>query len=195
MKWRGREENRVSLTVRKQSLTAFAPASAAKTTLEFLTASARWSQDEFIRAMHNARGRDYHIAAALGPWQRRLIGDMEGGPGEVLVFPLASGEVSVHSWERWRSKGEKREGVGGSEWWFTSLQAALPLGQEQAKRGLKATHTQRNMHLHLAFQKTQTQNDLFYQILGNIFFSCHGTCSPNKIKVNIKQECLYALPL
>lgn len=115
MKRRGREEKRVSLTVRKQSLTAFAPASAAKTTLEFLTASARWSQDEFIRAMHNAKGRDYHIAVALGPWQRRLIGDMEGGPGEALVFPLASGEVSVHSWERWRSKGERREGVGGSE--------------------------------------------------------------------------------
>lgn len=86
-----------------------------KKTLEFLTASARWSQDEFIRAMHNAKGRDYHIAAALGPWQRRLIGDIEGGPGEALVFPLASGEVSVHSWERWRSKGERREGVGGSE--------------------------------------------------------------------------------
>lgn len=80
MKRRGREENRVSLTVRKQSLTAFAPASAAKTTLKFLTASARWSQDEFIRAMHNAKGRDYHIAAAPGPWQRKLIGDMEGGP-------------------------------------------------------------------------------------------------------------------
>lgn len=111
IKSRGREEKRVSLTVRKQSLTAFAPASAAKTTLEFLTASARWSQDEFIRAMHNAKGRDYHIAAALGPWQRRLIGDIEGGPGEALVFPLASGEVSVHSWERWRSKGERREGV------------------------------------------------------------------------------------
>lgn len=115
MKRRGREEKRVSLTVRKQSLTAFAPASAAKTTLEFLTASARWSQDEFIRAMHNAKGRDYHIASALGPWQCRLIGDIERGPGEALVFPLASGEVSVHSWERWRSKGERREGVGGSE--------------------------------------------------------------------------------
>lgn len=60
-------EKRVSLTVRKQSLTAFAPASAAKTTLEFLTANARWSQDEFIRAMHNAKGGDYHIAAALRP--------------------------------------------------------------------------------------------------------------------------------
>lgn len=115
MKGGGREEKRVSLTVGKQSLTAFAPASAAKTTLEFLTASARWSQDEFIGAMHNAKGRDYHIAAALGPWQRRLIGDIEGGPGEALGFPLASREVSVHSWERWRSKGERREGVGGSE--------------------------------------------------------------------------------
>ncbi|KAK5865614.1 hypothetical protein PBY51_019871 [Eleginops maclovinus] len=115
MKRRGREEERVFLTVRKPSLTAFAPASAAKTTLGFLKASARWSQDEFIRAMHNAKGRDYHIAAALGPWQRRLIGDMEGGPGEALVFPLASGEVSVQSWETWRSKGERREGVGGSE--------------------------------------------------------------------------------
>lgn len=65
--------------------------------------------------MHNTKGRDYHIAAALGPWQHRLIGDIEGGPGEALVFPLASGEVSVHSWERWRSKGERRKGVGGSE--------------------------------------------------------------------------------
>jgi len=64
----GAQEKTVSLTVRKQSLTAFAPAFAAKTTLEFLTASARWSQDEFIGAMHNAKGRDYHIAAALGPW-------------------------------------------------------------------------------------------------------------------------------
>lgn len=113
MKGKGREEERVCLTVRKQSLTAIAPASAAAAAtkkkkqhaLEFLTASARWSQDEFIRAMHNAKGRDYHIAAALGPWQRKLIGDMEGGPREALVFPLASGEVSVHSWERWRSKG------------------------------------------------------------------------------------------
>ena len=61
------------------------------------------------------KARDYHIAAALGPWQRRLIGDVEGGPGEALVFPLASGEVSVHPWETWRSKGERREGVGGSE--------------------------------------------------------------------------------
>lgn len=76
-----------------------------KTTLAFLTASARWSQDEFIGAMHNAKGRDYRIAAAPGPWQRGLIGDMEGGPGEALVFPLASGEVSVHSWERWRRGG------------------------------------------------------------------------------------------
>lgn len=58
--------------------------------------------------MHNAKGRDYRIAAALGPWQRGLIGDMEGGPGEALVFPLASGEVSVHSWERWWR--------GGREW-------------------------------------------------------------------------------
>lgn len=62
--------------------------------------------------MHNAKGRDYRIAAALGPWQRELIGDMEGGPGEVLVFPLASGEVSVHSWERWR---RERGGGGGEE--------------------------------------------------------------------------------
>lgn len=60
--------------------------------------------------MHNAKGGDYRIAAAPGPWQRGLIGDMEGGPGEALVFPLASGEVSVHSWERWRRGGE-----GGSE--------------------------------------------------------------------------------
>lgn len=44
------------------------PASLHKTTLEFLAASARWSQDEFIGAMHNAKGRDYHIAAAPGPW-------------------------------------------------------------------------------------------------------------------------------
>lgn len=95
-----------------QSLTAFAPASAAKTTLAFLTASARWSQDEFIGAMHNAKGRDYRIAAAPGPWQRGLIGDMEGGPREVLVFPLASGEVSVHSWERWRRGGRE----GGGRW-------------------------------------------------------------------------------
>lgn len=56
--------------------------------------------------MHNAKGRDYRIAAAPGPWQRGLIGDMEGGPGEALGFPLASGEVSVHSWERWRRGGE-----------------------------------------------------------------------------------------
>lgn len=61
--------------------------------------------------MHNAKGRDYRIAAAPGPWQRGLIGDMQGGPGEVLVFPLASGEVSVHSWERWWRGG--REGGGG----------------------------------------------------------------------------------
>lgn len=114
MKRRGRVK-RVFLTVRKQSLTALAPASAAKTTLKFLTVSARWSQDEFIRAMHNAKGGDYHIAAALGPWHHRLIGDMEGGPGEALVFPLASREVSVHSLETWRSKGETREGVGGSQ--------------------------------------------------------------------------------
>lgn len=85
---------------------------ARKTTLEFLTASARWSQDEFIGAMHNAKGRDYHIAAAPGPWQRELIGDMEGGPWEALVFPLASGEVSVHSWETWRSEGSERGGGG-----------------------------------------------------------------------------------
>lgn len=74
MKRAGRREGKreageegLSLTVRKQSLTAFAPASAAKKTLKFLTASARWSQDEFIGAMHNAKGKDYHIAAAPGP--------------------------------------------------------------------------------------------------------------------------------
>lgn len=63
--------------------------------------------------MHNAKGRDYRIAAAPGPWQRGLIGDMEGGPGEALVFPPASGEVSVHSWERWRRGG--RGWVVGSD--------------------------------------------------------------------------------
>lgn len=99
---------------KKQSLTAVRPSlsAARKTTLEFLTASARWSQDEFIGAMHNAKGRDYHIAAAPGPWQRELIGDKEGGPWEALVFPLASGEVSVHSWETWRSEGSERGGGG-----------------------------------------------------------------------------------
>lgn len=194
MKRRGREEKRVSLTVRKQSLTAFAPASAAKTTLEFLTASARWSQDEFIRAMHNAKGRDYHIASALGPWQRRLIGDIERGPGEALVFPLASGEVSVHSWERWRSERES----GGRGWVVQSdgsprYRQPSHWGRSRLGEACRP-HTHRNTHLHSAFQKTQTHNDLFYQILGNIF-SCHGTRSPNKIRVNIKQECLYALPL
>lgn len=113
--WRRRDEGKgeggEEGVSNSQSLTAFAPASAAKTTLAFLTVSARWSQDEFIGAMHNAKGRDYRIAAAPGPWQRGLIGDMEGGPGEALVFPLASGEVSVHSWERWWRRG--REGVGG----------------------------------------------------------------------------------
>lgn len=113
MKRRGREG--LSDSQENSPSQRSAPASAAKTTLECLTASARWSQDEYIRAMHNAKGRDYHIAAALGPWQHRLIGDMEGGPGEEPVFPLASGEVSVRSGERWRSEGARREGVGGSE--------------------------------------------------------------------------------
>lgn len=181
MKGRGREEKRVSLTVRKQSLTAFAPASAAKTTLEFLTASARWSQDEFIRAMHNAKGRDYHIAAALGPWQRRLIGDIEGGPREALVFPLASGEVSVHSWERWKCKGERREGVGGSEDWFTSLQAALPLGQEQARRGLKATHTQKYTHV-FCFSKRHKHTTIFSttSLATFFFFLVMGLAVPTR---------------
>lgn len=119
-----RQGRRVSLTVRKQSLTAFAPASAAKTELKFLTASARWSQDEFIRAMHNAKGKDYHIAAAPGPRQLELIGDMEAGPGDAPVFPVAGGEVPVRSWERCRREG-------GGEWFKMMLHLATgspPIG-------------------------------------------------------------------
>lgn len=125
--------------------------------------------------MHNAKGGDYHIAAAQGPRQRWLIGDIEGGPGEELVFPLASGEVSVHSWETRRRRGERREGVAGSEGWFTSLQAALPLGKEPARRGLKATrththHTDTYMHSDF-FRRDKHRTIFFTTSLARIFIS------------------------
>lgn len=63
--------------------------------------------------MHNAKGRDYRIAAAPGPWQRGLIGDMEEGPGEA--------RSSLWPAERCRSTPgrdggeEAARGVGGGE--------------------------------------------------------------------------------
>lgn len=95
--------------------------------------------------------------------------------------------------------GGVKEGVSGSEWWFTSLQAAIPLGQEQARRGLKATHTHTHthllMHLLLALKKKNTPQTQILPPDPWQQFSCHGTWSPNKIRVNIKQECLCTFPL
>lgn len=156
---------------------------ARKTTLEFLTASARWSQDEFIGAMHNAKGRDYHMAAAPGPRQRQPIGDSEGGPPERRRSSLWPAERCRSTpGRRGGVRGASREGVGGSQPRFTSLQAALPSGRVQARRGLKATRTHPREHA-LAFRfskKAQTQNDLFLPEPWQHFFLVMGVAVPTR---------------